>query len=97
MAVYTYKEIYMLKEWKIEGSEKVGSHWELNPGHLVWTTSAVPMSYDNQTTTNTHNSLRICIARAVLNASVAGVFTFLYFCLTSESLHFQDDTEILTI
>ena len=31
---------------KIEESEKAGSRWELNPGHLACTTSALPLSYD---------------------------------------------------
>ena len=36
---------------KIEESDKAGGHQELNPGHLAWATSALPLSYDNWTTT----------------------------------------------
>ena len=38
-------------EVKIEESKKAGSRLESNPGHLACGTSALPLSYDNQTTT----------------------------------------------
>ena len=55
-------------EVKIEESEKAGSHWESNPGStpLTWATSALPLSHDTRTTTNS-----IYPAQVVLNASVA--------------------------
>ena len=34
-------------EVKIEESEKAGSHWEYNPGHLACAASALPLSYNN--------------------------------------------------
>ena len=46
-------------EVKIEESEKAGSHWELNPGHLACAASALPLSYDNRKTTSPHNPLYI--------------------------------------
>ena len=49
------KERLDVFEVKIEKSEKVGSCWELNPGHLACAASALPLSYDNQTTTDPHN------------------------------------------
>ena len=42
-------------EAKIEESEKAGSCWESNPGHLACAASALPLSYNNQTTTSPHN------------------------------------------
>ena len=39
----------------MEESQKVSSHWESNPGHLACAASALPLSYDNWTTTNPHN------------------------------------------
>ena len=56
-------------EVKIEESEKAGCHWELNPEHLVELPSALPLSYDNRTTTDPHNPL-MCTALVLLNASV---------------------------
>ena len=32
---------------------------ELNPGLLVWAAGALPLSYDNQTTSNPHNPLHV--------------------------------------
>ena len=49
---------------EIEESEKVSSHLESSPGHLACAGSALPRSYDNWTTTNSHNSL-ICTAQMV--------------------------------
>ena len=46
-------------EAKIEESEKAGSRWESNPGHLACAASALPLSYDNQTTTSPHNPLYV--------------------------------------
>ena len=47
-------------EAKIEGSEKAGSHRESNPlGHLACAASALPLSYDNRTTTSPHNPLYV--------------------------------------
>ena len=63
----------MFFEVKIEESEKAGSRQESNPGHLACAASALPLSYDNRTTTSPHNPLYTPVA--------AGVFTFLYFRL----------------
>ena len=49
------KERLDVYEAKIEESEKAGSRWELNPGHLTCVASALPLSYDNRTTANPHN------------------------------------------
>ena len=38
------------------GSEMPGSHWELNLGHLTCAASALPLSYDNWTTTRPQDS-----------------------------------------
>ena len=43
------KRFFRCYEAKIEESEKAGSHWELNPGHLACTTNALPLSYINWT------------------------------------------------
>ena len=40
-------------------SEKAGIYLESNSGDLACAASALPMSYDNQTTTNPHNPLYI--------------------------------------
>ena len=52
-------------EVKIEESEKAGSHWELNPGHLACAASALPLSYDNRKTTHPQQS-SIYTAQVVL-------------------------------
>ena len=59
-------------EVKIEESEKAGSHWESNSGHLLLEPpcSALPLSYNSRTTNKPHNPLY-----------VATIFTFLYFRL----------------
>ena len=41
------------------GNEIAGSHWELNLGHLTCAASALPLSYDNWTTTCPHNPLYV--------------------------------------
>ena len=46
-------------EAKIEESEKAGSRRESNPGHLACAASALPLSYDNRTTTSPHNPLYV--------------------------------------
>ena len=46
--------------------KKAGSHRELNPELLACATSALPLSYDNWTTTNPHNPLYICTAQVAL-------------------------------
>ena len=53
------KERLDIFEAEIEESEKAGSHWESNPGHLACAASALPLSYDNRTTTSPHNPLYI--------------------------------------
>ena len=53
------KEKFRCYEAKIEESEKAGSHRESNPGHLACAASALPLSYNNQTTTSTHNPLYV--------------------------------------
>ena len=40
-------------------SEKASSCRELNPGHLACIASALPLSYDNWTTTSPHNPLYV--------------------------------------
>ena len=92
-------------EAKVEESEKAGSHWESNPGHLwleppvlcQWPTD--PRQLDNHQLSQSS----ICTAQVVLNASVThlaatqlGVhlssFTFLYFRLiTSKFMYFQHE------
>ena len=47
-----YKQRLDVFEAKIE---KAGSHQESNSGHLACAASALPLSYDNWTTTNPHN------------------------------------------
>ena len=44
---------------KIEESEKAGSHQESHPGHLAFAAGALPLSYDNRTTTSPHNPLYV--------------------------------------
>ena len=51
------KERLDVFETKVEKSEKAGSRRELNPGHLACAASALPLSYDNRTTTSPHNPL----------------------------------------
>ena len=53
------KEKLDVFEAKIAGSEKAGSCWESNPGHLAYAASALPLSYNNRTTTSSHNPLYI--------------------------------------
>ena len=64
--------------------QKAGSRRESNPRHLwLELPNALPLSYGNQTTTNTHNPLYVL-------QRLAGLFTFLYFRLiTSKLLYFQ--------
>ena len=57
MCVCVHKERLDVFEVKIEGSKKAGSHPESNPGHLACAASALPLSYDNRTTTSPHNPL----------------------------------------
>ena len=47
----------MFFEVKTEESEEARSRLESKLGHLVCAASALPPSYDNQTTTNPHNPL----------------------------------------
>ena len=42
------------------GKWKASSHQESNPGFLPWATSALPLSYDNWTTTSPHNPPLYC-------------------------------------
>ena len=44
---------------QIEESENAGSRRESNPGHLARAASALPLSYDNRTTTSPHNPQNI--------------------------------------
>ena len=44
------KQKFRCYEAKIEESEKAGSCWESNPGHLACAASALPLSYNNRTT-----------------------------------------------
>ena len=39
--------------------EKASSRQESNPGHLACAASALPLSYNNRTTTNPHNPLYV--------------------------------------
>ena len=70
LTIYTHKEEFRCYEAKIEESEKAGSHRESNPGHLDCAASALPLSYDNQTTTGPHNPLYV-LHRWDWNTSVA--------------------------
>ena len=51
------KEKFRCFEAIIEESEKADSRQESNPGHMACAASALPLSYDNQTTTSPHNPL----------------------------------------
>ena len=53
------KQKFRCYEAKIEESEKAGSRRESNPGHLACAASALPLSYDNRTTTSPHNPLYV--------------------------------------
>ena len=57
------KQKFRCYEAKIEESEKesekAGSRRESNPGHLAYAASALPLSYDNRTTTSPHNPLYV--------------------------------------
>ena len=53
------KEKFRCYEAQIEESEKASSHRESNPGHLACAASALPLSYDNRTTTSPHNPLYV--------------------------------------
>ena len=53
------KEKFRCYEAQIEESEKTGSRRESNPGHLACAASALPLSYDNRTTTSPHNPLYV--------------------------------------
>ena len=46
------KQKFRCYEAKIEESEKAGSRRESNPGHLACAASALPLRYDNRTTTS---------------------------------------------
>ena len=59
------KEIFRCYEAKIEESEKAVSCRESNPGHLACAASALPLSYDNRTTTGPPQS-SICTAQVGL-------------------------------
>ena len=59
MAWNSFKERLDVFEVKIEESEKAGSCWGSNTGHLACAASALPLSHDSQTTTNPHNPLYI--------------------------------------
>ena len=50
-------------EAKIEESEKAGSCWESNPGHLASAASTLLLSHDDQTTTSPHNPLYVLLHR----------------------------------
>ena len=53
------KQKFRCYEAKIEESEKAGSRRESNPGHLACAASALPLSYNNRTTTSSHNPLYV--------------------------------------
>ena len=53
------KEKFRCYEAQIEESEKAGSRRESNPGHPACAASALPLSYDNRTTTTPHNPLYV--------------------------------------
>ena len=63
-------------------SEKASSFWELNQEHLACIASAMPLSYDNWTTTSPHNPLYVAAQSRcpwVQFLVSAGLFTSLYF------------------
>ena len=78
---HIFQQVWEMKEFrcyemKIEESEKAGSHWELNQGHL-WLEPPVlshALSHNRWTATNPHNSVYVYIY-----ICTAGLFTFLYF------------------
>ena len=61
LASHWNKENLDVFEAKIEESEKAGSRWELNPGHLACAASALPLSYDNWTTTSPASGSWVCV------------------------------------
>ena len=78
-------------EAKIEESEKAGSQWESNPGHLACVASALPLSYDNRTTGGTSQVSWFRFP------ATTGLFTFLYFHLiTSKFSLFQHEARVLS-
>ena len=77
------KERLDVFEAKIKESEKAGSHQQLNPEHLACAANALPLSYDNRTTSSPHNPL--CILYGVRFPVTDGLFTFLYFHLQNIS------------
>ncbi len=94
-------------EAKVEESEKPGSRWESNPGHL-WLEPPVLCQWPTeprQPDDHQPSQSCMCTAQVVLNASVAhlaatqlGVqlssFTFLYFHLiTSKFIYFQREAK----
>ena len=56
-------------EVKLEESEKASSHQESNPGHLACAASALPLSYDNRTTTSPQNPLHVQQKLLLVNKS----------------------------
>ena len=87
----------------IEESEKAGSHQESNPGYLACAVSALPLSYDNQTTTSPHNpsggtEVPHAVTHLAANQYVvtADLFTFLYFCLKT-SLFQHEARSLITV
>ena len=61
------KQKFRCYEAKIEESEKAGSRWESNPGHLACAASTLPLSYDNQTTTSPHQPSQSSICTALFS------------------------------
>ena len=59
MAVKSFEERLDVFEAKMEESEKASSRLESNSGHLA--ASALPLSYNNRTTTSPHNPLCIYV------------------------------------
>ena len=73
------KQKFRCYEAKIEESEKAGSRRESNPGHLACAASALPLSYDNRTTTSPHNPL-LCTAQVGLKCLSCNTWQPLSMC-----------------
>ena len=87
---------------KIEESEKAGSRWDSNPGHLTCAASALPLSYNNWTTTSPHSPLYVYTAQVSSVAEhwlhkpgvlglipvTAGLFTLFHFLIIASEFLF---------
>ena len=79
--LHAYNSCLLLNEAKIEESEKAGSRWESNPGHLACAASALPLSYDNRTTMSPHNPHTHLLFTLPEGAWNSALLIFDYVCL----------------